>query len=174
MQTMTVSTLSALLASGDSHDVVMIDVRTPQEYEHEHISGAINVPLSSWSTFDFSAYHDKTLIFYCRSGQRTQLHQSQLDTVVCTAKSIMAGGITAWKAAGEKVVHSAAKAPIDIMRQVQCVVGFLIILGVLLSVLSPYFLLLPLVVGVGLLFAGLTGFCGMARVLQWMPWNKTL
>ncbi|WP_245586965.1 YgaP-like transmembrane domain [Pelistega indica] len=27
-------------------------------------------------------------------------------------------------------------------------------------------------VGAGLLFAGITGFCGLARLLQGMPWNR--
>jgi hypothetical protein len=27
-------------------------------------------------------------------------------------------------------------------------------------------------VGAGLVFAGVTGFCGMARLLALMPWNR--
>jgi len=30
-----------------------------------------------------------------------------------------------------------------------------------------------IVIGAGLLLAGMTGFCGMARALAVLPWNKT-
>lgn len=33
--------------------------------------------------------------------------------------------------------------------------------------------MIPLVAGCGRLFAGLTGFCGLALLLAKMPWNKT-
>jgi hypothetical protein len=60
------------------------------------------------------------------------------------------------------------------MRQVQITVGFLTGLGGLLALtVNKFFAIIPLVVGSGLLFAGLTGFCGLAQVLAKMPWNKT-
>lgn len=59
------------------------------------------------------------------------------------------------------------------MRQVQIAAGLLILCGVVLgySVSSGFFLLSGFV-GAGLLFAGVTGFCGMARLLKVMPWNR--
>ena len=45
--------------------------------------------------------------------------------------------------------------------------------GVALGVfVSPWFLILPAFVGCGLMFAGITGWCGMALLLAKMPWNK--
>ena len=50
--------------------------------------------------------------------------------------------------------------------------GSLILLGVLAGwLVSPWFYLIDVMVGAGLLTAGLTGFCGMARLLAKMPWN---
>ena len=47
------------------------------------------------------------------------------------------------------------------------------LLGVALGVLvSPVFYALSAFVGTGLLFAGVSGFCGMARLLGMMPWNR--
>ncbi|TPV43003.1 YgaP-like transmembrane domain, partial [Pantoea eucalypti] len=48
----------------------------------------------------------------------------------------------------------------------------------LLGVVSGYTLdsrlfLLSGVIGAGLIFSGVTGFCGMATLLQKMPWNRT-
>lgn len=60
------------------------------------------------------------------------------------------------------------------MRQVQITVGFLTAVGALLALtVDRLFAIIPLVVGSGLLFAGLTGFCGLALVLAKMSWNKT-
>ena len=60
------------------------------------------------------------------------------------------------------------------MRQVQIAVGSISAVGAALALLvNPMFALIPLVTGCGLLFAGVTGFCGLALVLAKMPWNKT-
>ena len=60
------------------------------------------------------------------------------------------------------------------MRQVQIVAGGLVLLGVALGALvSPWFYGLSGFVGLGLMFAGLTGFCSMAKLLAVMPWNRT-
>ncbi|MFN3400784.1 MAG: YgaP-like transmembrane domain [Ferrovibrio sp.] len=44
--------------------------------------------------------------------------------------------------------------------------------AVLAWFVSPWFILLSGFVGAGLMMAGLTGFCGMARLLAAMPWNR--
>ncbi len=63
--------------------------------------------------------------------------------------------------------------PLPLMRQVQIVAGALILLGVALGyAFSSGFFLLSAFVGAGLTFAGITGFCGMARLLALMPWNR--
>lgn len=59
------------------------------------------------------------------------------------------------------------------MRQVQIVAGSLVALGTVLgATVAPAFYALSAVVGAGLLFAGITGICGMERVLALMPWNR--
>ena len=63
--------------------------------------------------------------------------------------------------------------PIEIMRQVQIVAGSLVLIGVILGYfVTPAFYALPAFVGAGLLFAGISGFCGMAKLLAIMPWNR--
>jgi hypothetical protein len=48
-----------------------------------------------------------------------------------------------------------------------------VLIGVILGALvAPGFYALSAFVGAGLLVAGVTGFCGMARVLALMPWNR--
>ena len=59
------------------------------------------------------------------------------------------------------------------MRQAFFVASMLILGGFLLAhYIHPYFLALPVLVGFGLLFSSLVGFCPMLLIVQAMPWNK--
>jgi hypothetical protein len=59
------------------------------------------------------------------------------------------------------------------MRQVQIVAGLLVLTGVVLGfVLNPAFFGISAFVGAGLTFAGISGWCGMAKLLALMPWNR--
>jgi rhodanese-related sulfurtransferase len=82
------------------------------------------------------------------------------------------GGIDAGKKAGLPVTLDRTQ-PIEIMRQIQIAASSLVLIGVMLGFLvTPAFYALSGFVGAGLLFAGSTGFCGMARLLAVMPWNQ--
>ena len=86
---------------------------------------------------------------------------------------ILEGGVEGWAAAGLPVAVD-RKAPLELMRQVQIAAGLLVLAGVILgSTVSPLFYGLSGFVGAGLTFAGVSGFCGMARMLALMPWNRT-
>lgn len=152
-------------------EAVMIDVRSAVEYGRGHIPGSINIPLESLK-YVAALWHDKTIVFYCRSGNRTCLAKQTLDAIDCQARYVLKGGFNQWQRCGFEVERN-PKAPLPIMQQVQIVVSIIILLGLALAVfVSPYFLLLDAFIGVGLLFAGLTGFCGMAKVLMLLPYNR--
>jgi hypothetical protein len=56
---------------------------------------------------------------------------------------------------------------------VQIAAGSLVVLGIVLGfAIHPAFFGLSALMGAGLTFAGVTGFCGMARLLSIMPWNR--
>lgn len=85
---------------------------------------------------------------------------------------MLEGGIEARKEAGLPVARDSNQ-PIEIMRQVQIAAGSLVLIGVVLgALLHPAFYGLAGFVGAGLLFAGLSGWCGMAKLLALMPWNR--
>jgi rhodanese-related sulfurtransferase len=153
-------------------NLTFVDVRNPEEYQHEHIQGSINMPIDGFSKEKLAAYQNNTLVFLCRSGNRTKINEHIFEAIQCTNKVCLEGGLMAWKNAKLPVISNSV-APIDVMRQVQIIVSVMILLGLVLNfVVSSYFLILPLFAGLGLLTAGLTGFCGMANVLKFMPWNK--
>jgi rhodanese-related sulfurtransferase len=83
------------------------------------------------------------------------------------------GGIEAWKKAGLPIAGDHGQ-PIAIERQVQIAAGSLVLLGVVLGqIASPAFYAVSAFVGAGLTFAGISGSCGMAKLLALMPWNRT-
>lgn len=116
---------------------------------------------------------DDVLVFHCRSGARTKGNAARLSAASKTCETyILEGGLDAWKKAGLPVTLDRSQ-PIDIIRQVQIVAGSLVLLGVVLGVfVAPGFYALSGFVGAGLIFAGTTGFCGMAHLLGLMPWNR--
>jgi len=172
---MTIPSLSptearALLAQG----AALIDIREPDEHARENIAEAHLLSLSAIENGDrLGPFEDyDTVIFYCQSGTRTTQNAQKLAQAVAPAKVfILEGGLNGWKM-GEAVLKDRSQ-PLPIMRQVQIVAGTLILLGVILgySVHQAFFLISGFV-GAGLLFAGVSGFCGMARLLGVMPWNR--
>ncbi len=114
-----------------------------------------------------------TVIFHCRSGNRTAANAKRLAATVPGAKVyLLDGGLEAWRDAGLPTLKD-ARQPIEIMRQVQIGAGSLVALGAALGFLvHPGFHWLSGAVGAGLVFAGATGFCGMARLLAYAPWNR--
>src|SRR5690606_32115604 len=85
---------------------------------------------------------------------------------------IVAGGLDAWRKAGLPVVAD-PRQPLELQRQVQIGAGSLALAGTVLGLLvSPWFFVVPAFVGAGLITAGVTGFCGTARLLMRAPWNR--
>jgi rhodanese-related sulfurtransferase len=84
----------------DDGGAVLIDIREPHEYAHEHIEGARLAPLSRLAGEDFGGLRDKTAVFYCRSGGRTGANAALLASKGFRDACHLSGGITAWKAAG--------------------------------------------------------------------------
>jgi rhodanese-related sulfurtransferase len=147
----------------------LIDIRGRDEHARERIQGAKNVPLETLTTLD----GDKGIaIFHCRSGQRTAMHTAKLAEAASCEAYIVEGGIEAWKKAGLPVARDRSQ-PIEIQRQVMIAAGSLVLLGVLLGqFVASGFYAVPAFVGAGLIFAGITGWCGMAKLLAFMPWNR--
>jgi rhodanese-related sulfurtransferase len=152
---------------------VLIDIREADEHAREHIPGARHHALSRIDKNAPVRQGDDVLVFHCRSGARTKTNAPKLAAAAPACESyILDGGIDAWKKAGLPVKLDRSQ-PIDIMRQVQIAAGSLVLLGAALGyALTPAFYGLSAFVGAGLLFAGISGFCGMAHLLALMPWNR--
>ncbi|HEX5037322.1 MAG TPA: rhodanese-like domain-containing protein [bacterium] len=144
---------------------VLVDVRESDEVAAAAIPGALHIPLGELSRRCGEIPKGKQVYFICRSGTRSGLACEQAAAQWPTAASVQ-GGIVAWEKEGGAVEVRSRVIPL--MRQVQIAAGSLILLGFFVG---PVWFLIPLV-GAGLIFAGVSGFCGMAKLLQFMPWNR--
>lgn len=61
--------------------LIIIDVRTEDEYTQGHIAGAINIPYNHLLQHQdkITAYKDQQVILYCRSGRRAEIAATTLQ-----------------------------------------------------------------------------------------------
>ena len=150
---------------------ILIDIRDTDEHARERIPHARNVPLSKLCDYPVGQA-GTTIVYHCRSGNRTRMNAPLLAKATEADAFILDGGIDAWKKAGLPVAID-VKQPIEMMRQVQIAAGGMALAGVLLGfAMHPAFFAVSGAVGAGLMFAGMTGTCAMARILKRMPWNR--
>jgi len=151
---------------------VLIDIREQDEFAREHVAGAVHAPLSLFDQVPLKLPDGRDVVYTCRTGNRTGVNCDRLAARVPGEAFVLEGGLDGWKAQGLATEADKSR-PIELMRQVQMTAGGLIVIGAALGVLvHPAFWGLSAFVGAGLFVAGATGFCGMARVLAVMPWNK--
>jgi rhodanese-related sulfurtransferase len=162
-------TVAARLKTGAA---TLIDIREADEYAREHIASAVSLPLSKLEQGRLAVEAHGNVVFHCKSGMRTSANCVRLAAHVDGEAYMLEGGLDGWRRAGLPV-YTNPRAPLELNRQVQIAVGALILLGVLLTTLvNANFVLLPAVFGAGLLFAGVSGWCGMAHLLSAAPWNR--
>lgn len=150
----------------------LVDVREADEVRRERVPGALVWPSSCFMADSFPAGDGRRTIVLCRSGARAGRVASALVAAGRADVAVVEGGILAWMAANLPVVRD-ARAPLPMQRQVMLVVGPIVALCTLLAaVVSPWFLIGTGFIGIGLTFAGATGFCALATLLARMPWNR--
>lgn len=172
----------------DPDNGIILDVRTKMEHLDKRIDFPhTHVPLNELNPSDFMARHgldkDSEVYILCRSGKRaTQAAEKFLKAGYHNAY-VIEGGIVACEDYGHKTKGhgvkstgydtSKVKRPVSLERQVRIVAGALAASGAFLGfVVDPSFGVIPLVIGSGLVFAGITDRCGMALLLTKAPWNR--
>jgi rhodanese-related sulfurtransferase len=165
-----VKELKESLSKGEG---ILIDVREYAEFTNGRVPGAKLIPLGDIEKRYAEIPRDKTVFVICRTGRRAAEAQRKLLALGFSDVRNVSGGFEAWKNSGFEYEKD-AKAVWSLERQVRFTAGFLVVLGVVLSLLvHPYFVGLSAFIGAGLMFAAITDTCGMAMLLAKMPWNKT-
>lgn len=152
---------------------IVIDVRERDEFEQEHISGSINLPLTEMARFEslIPVLTNRKVLLMCRSGRRAVIANDVFQKKGIETE-IYEGGILRWKSEGKPLVKS-GKPSLPLFRQVLIAVGIFTALFSWLSYfLDTYFIAGLGLMSMGLLFAGITGHCMLMSLLRKMPWNK--
>jgi rhodanese-related sulfurtransferase len=168
-----ISRITAREAEQKRGEALLLDVRTPAEFEEMHIPGAILHPLSGLQAEEVRrlAEGKSACILVCRSGARATEAAKKLLSSGLETPCVLEGGVMAWEAAGYEVARG--RKTISLERQVRIAAGTLVLSGVLLGTfVNPLWLVLSGFVGAGLIFAGITDTCGMGMLLARMPWNS--
>jgi len=170
MKTVSPAELHRLLTADPA--LAVLDVRTPVEFAAVHVAQAQNIPLDALRPGALPLPKDRPVYLLCQRGGRATKAAEQLAQAGFTNPIVVEGGTESWSNAGLPVEKSGASV-ISLERQVRIGAGSLVLLGVLLGwFVHPYFIGLSAFVGAGLVFAGLTDWCGMGLLLAKAPWNQ--
>lgn len=174
--TITPGALNALWQQRRQIDLV--DVRTPAEYRAGHVAGAISMQLEELAPEklhhklgDAGVGNERPLFLTCHAGVRARQAAERLKHAGFENVYLLEGGTEAWMKTGLPIQRCGNT--ISLERQVQIVIGALLVLKVFFgfTVHQLFFALIPLI-GAGLIVAGITRWCGMARLIAMMPWNR--
>jgi rhodanese-related sulfurtransferase len=173
MKTIRPVELQTLLAA--EPEVAVLDVRTPVEFAEVHVPQARSVPLEGLNPTTLAGSgqlrKDRPVYLLCRSGQRAAKAAEKFAREGFAEPVVVEGGTLAWIEASLPVTRGKTNV-ISLERQVRIAAGSLVFLGVALGwFVHPAFFGLSAFVGAGLVFAGITDFCGMGLLLAKLPWN---
>ncbi|GAA1909398.1 rhodanese-like domain-containing protein [Streptomyces sodiiphilus] len=169
-KTMDVAAVRTLIDSNP--DVLLVDVRTPGEYESAHIADSINLPLDQVDPHLQQIVADAggKMVLICQSGNRAGQCQSKLEAAGIKDAVVMTGGMNAWSSAGAPVVRGRERWELE--RQVRLVAGSIILVAIVASLWWPAARFVAGFVGAGLTFAAVTNTCAMGMMLTKLPYNR--
>ncbi len=176
MKTISPIELQNLLVAQPS--LPLLDVRTPVEFAEVHVPQARNIPLDEIKPRELAGSgqirKDQPVYLLCRSGQRATRAAERFAKEGFVEPVVVEGGTLAWIESNLPVTRGKSKV-ISLERQVRIAAGSLVLTGMLLGwFVHRGFYGLSAFVGAGLVFAGITDFCGMGLLLAKLPWNKRL
>ncbi|GHE93428.1 hypothetical protein GCM10011501_23510 [Thalassotalea profundi] len=85
---------------------IVLDVRTAEEYQQQHIDGAINISHDEIESklATLNQYKDTMIIVHCRSGKRADIAENILVKNGFSQVKHLAGDMNAWLAADLPVI----------------------------------------------------------------------
>jgi rhodanese-related sulfurtransferase len=83
--------------------LLVLDVRSPEEFKEGHVPGAVNVPYDQIATRLSEVPKDKDVVLYCRSGRRAGIAAEVLQANGYTRLSHLEGDMNAWVEKGRPV-----------------------------------------------------------------------
>ena len=153
-------------------DALLVDVRTPAEYETAHIPGAVNVPLPlvQEHASTLAAALEGPVVLVCQAGSRARTAHDALSAAGAGQLSMLDGGMNAHIADGRTVRRGRQRWALE--RQVRLVAGAVVAGSVLASIRVPRMRFLAGGIGAGLTVAAVTDTCAMGAALSALPYNR--
>ncbi|MEW8509072.1 MAG: rhodanese-like domain-containing protein [Candidatus Thiodiazotropha sp.] len=176
----TISPLKLYAMQSQGEKIDLLDVRTGMEYRSGHIPGAKLLTLDKISDEslveqlgDPKGRDHASIYVTCQSGFRAQQAVAQMQATGYKNLVLVEGGSEGWEKAGLPMKRCGRI--ISLERQVQIAIGSLLLLKVIFGfTLHELFFLAGALIGMGLIMAGVTRWCGMARLIAMMPWNRNI
>lgn len=97
VRSITVQELKSELANGIGDNTVIVDVREPNLYEKEHVSGAILIPFADFRQQYNQLDKDKKVIIVCHMGPMGEAAGQFLLTEGYKQVYNLEGGMRAWR-----------------------------------------------------------------------------
>lgn len=154
-------------------NTLVLDVRTPGEFETAHIDGAVNIPVDQLDPHLREIVHNAggTMVLVCQSGGRAEQAASKLSEHGKEDLVLLAGGMNAWMQSGAPVRRGDVQRW-ALERQVRLVAGSIVLATVAASAWVPRTKWVGAGVGGGLVFAAVSNTCMMGNLLSKLPYNR--
>lgn len=83
----------------DKKDLLILDVRRPNEFKESKIINSINIPVDEleWELDEIEGYKDKPILVYCKVGMRSSVACSILEEEGFSNLYNLRGGILDYK-----------------------------------------------------------------------------
>ncbi|MCU0437194.1 MAG: rhodanese-like domain-containing protein [Raineya sp.] len=147
---------------------VIIDVREPAEFKNNHIAHAFNLPSTKFSVADYEPYKSKKIYLVCQSGNRASQVLKKLENQGFENLYILEEQMESFQTTE---TYNTGGWSVD--RQFRFVIG--VLLGIFLGgyhYVSPYFMIIPVILCLGFTITSLLNKCYMRMGIAMLPWNK--
>lgn len=170
IQTVGVAEAQALLQQPNT---LVLDVRTPGEFETAHIDGAVNIPVDQLDPHlrEIVSNAGGTMVLVCQSGGRAEQAATKLSRHGKQDVVLLAGGMNAWQETGAPVRRGEVQRW-ALERQVRLVAGSIVFTSVVASIWVPPLKWVGAAIGFGLVFASVSNTCMMGMLLSKLPYNR--
>ncbi len=156
----------------------VLDVRSVAEYRAGHIPGAQLIPIDALSENALARAfrrpllrREETLYITCQAGPRALQAAERLEQAGLANLRLIDGGTQRWEQLGLPLERCGKAMSLE--RQVQIAIGSLLIFKVFLGFsVHELFFALTAIIGLGLIIAGTTRWCGLAKLIAQLPWNR--
>lgn len=145
---------------------VIIDVREPAEYKHNHIPGALNLPFTKYEKDRFMLFENHKIYLVCESGKRAAKIKGKLNDDGFSAVAVLETQM-------QDIKPQTTNKGWSVDRQ------FRFTLGILLFIfLSLYFsgiqqgIVIPIILATGLTITAIIDRCYMRMGIAMLPWNR--